>query len=178
MKLIIYGSEYGTTQHYAEKLSEVTSIQVINYTEVKDLSQYQTIIYMGGLYAGGVKGLKQTVKLLSSSTNLMIITVGLADVHDKDNTDHIKKSIQQQIPKDIYNRSKIFHLRGGINYQKLNFKHKTMMSLLYQKAKRIPKEQQTADVKAMIETYNQEVYFINDNDLDPIIKAIGEQNHE
>ena len=77
-KVIIYGSHYGTTRRYAEKLSELTGIEAINYSDVKDLSGYQTVIHMGGLYAGGVKGLKNTVKLLADITRLIVVTVGLA----------------------------------------------------------------------------------------------------
>ena len=92
-KVIIYGSHYGTTRRYAKKLSELTGIVAINYSDVKDLSGYETVIHMGGLYAGGVKGLKNTVKFLADSTRLIVVTVGLADVTKKENTDHIKNPL-------------------------------------------------------------------------------------
>ncbi len=57
-KQIIYGSQYGTTKRYAEKFSEMTNIPVEDYKNIKDLSEIGLIIYFGGLYAGGVKGLK------------------------------------------------------------------------------------------------------------------------
>ena len=63
--VIIYGSHYGTTKRYAEKFSEITKIPVANYKENKNLSEYDPIIHFGGLYAGGVKGLKNTVKALN-----------------------------------------------------------------------------------------------------------------
>ena len=81
--IIIYGSNYGTTQCYAEKLSRMTGIPLINYKEIKDLSPYDRVILFGGLYAGGVKGLKQTVKALPKKAKLFIVTVGLADVTDR-----------------------------------------------------------------------------------------------
>ena len=46
----------------------------------------------------------------------------------------------RQIPEDIFQRVQIFHLRGAINYDKLNLKHRTMMALLYAKAKGLPEE--------------------------------------
>ena len=60
------------------------------------------------------------------------------------------------------------HLRGGIDYSCLGFKHKTMMAMLYKKATGLPEEKKTAEVKAMIETYNQKVDFINFGCLDEI----------
>ena len=53
--LIIYGSQYGTAKAYATKLSEITEIPCISYENIKDIKDYEQIIYLGGLYAGGVK---------------------------------------------------------------------------------------------------------------------------
>lgn len=171
-KLIIYGSQYGTTKCYADKLSVITGIKALNYSEIKDLSDYDVIIYFGALYAGGVKGLKSTVKLLPQTAKIIIATVGLADVNDSENIKKILSAIERQIPRDILDRATIFHLRGGIDYGKLSFKHKTMMTLLYNKAKRLPEEEKTAEVRAMIETFNKKVDFIDFDLLKPIINAI------
>ncbi|MGN1138990.1 MAG: flavodoxin domain-containing protein [Ruminococcus sp.] len=170
--IIIYGSQYGTTESYARKLSEMTGFSLINYKDIKDLSSYDTIIHFGGLYAGGVKGLKNTVKALPENARLFIVTVGLADVNDRENTDNIKDSIGRHLPEKIFSSATIFHLRGGIDYQKLNFKHKTMMTLLYNKAKNLPEEQKTAEVKAMIETFNKKVNFVDYSALNQIVDAV------
>jgi menaquinone-dependent protoporphyrinogen IX oxidase len=173
-KIIIYGSQYGTTERYAGELSKRTGIKALSYEAVKDLSMYDTIIYLGGLYAGGVLGLAKTIKLLpkDSKQTILIVTVGLADPNDKKNTDDIKLSLQKQIPKDIYERAKIFHIRGGIDYQKLSFKHRTMMKLLYMIVKRRPPEKQTAETKEMIDTYNQTVNFVDFESLKDVIDSI------
>ena len=90
-KLIVYGSQYGTTKRYAEKFSEITGLPCLSYENVKTLSGYGLVIHFGGLYAGGVKGLKATVKALQENTKLIIVTVGLADVTDEENRNNIKK---------------------------------------------------------------------------------------
>ncbi len=171
-KLIVYGSEYGTTKAYALKFSEMTNISLVNYEDIGALSEYDLIIHFGGLYAGGVKGLKKTIKAIKDSTRLIIVTVGLADVNDKENTDSIKKSISKQVPERILKNTQVFHLRGGIDYSKLNFKHKTMMTLLYNKAKNLPEDKKTAEVKAMIETFNKKVDFIDFQSLLPIKESV------
>ena len=61
-------------------------------------------------------------------------------------------------------------IRGGIDYSKLGFKHKTMMGMLYKKAVTLPEEKKTAEVKAMIETYSKQVDFVDLSSLDPIIR--------
>ncbi len=159
--IIIYGSEYGTTEKYARKLSETTGISARSYKDMPDLSGYDRVIHFGGLYAGGVKGLKNTVKAMRDGAKLVIVTVGLADVTDKENTDNIKKSIARQVPEKVLADASVFHLRGGIDYSRLNFVHKTMMTMLYNKAKNLPEEKKGAETRAMIETFGKEVDFVD-----------------
>lgn len=155
--LITYGSQYGSTEMYAKFFSEQTGIPIMQYSEVKKTITQDWIIHFGALYTGGVMGLKSLAAKLSSDTQLIIVTVGLADVKDSDNIKNIRKSIQTQISEMLFRKAQIFHLRGAINYEKLNFTHKTMMAMLYAKAKRIPLEEQNAETKAMIETYGKKI---------------------
>ena len=175
--LIIYGSQYGTTKRYAEKFAELTDFPIASYEHINSLTDYEQIIYFGGLYAGGVKGLKKTVKKLSPNTKLIIVTVGLADVCDKENINNIRNSLRKQVPSYLLNDSSVFHLRGGIDYQKLTFKHKTMMTLLYNKAKRLPKEKQTAEVKAMMETFDTKVDFVDFTALNQIAEIVWQNSN-
>ena len=170
--LIIYGSQYGTTKRYAEKFAEMMDFPVISYENIKSLTEYDRVIYFGGLYAGGVKGLKSTVKKLSPNTKLVIVTVGLADVCDEENIVNIRNSIAKQVPEHLLKMSSVFHLRGGIDYQKLGFKHKTMMTLLYNRAKKLPEDRKTAEDRAMIETFNSKVDFVDYNSLNNVARNI------
>ena len=172
--IIIYGSHYGTTKQYAEELSRRTNIKVISFKEVKEINDYNNIIYLGGLYAGGVLGMSKTIKKLNDVSNkkIIIVTVGLSDPTDEVNQNNIRNNIKKQLPKEIFEKAKIFHLRGGIDYSKLNFAHKTMMKLLYNAVKNLQKENQTAEDRAMIETYNKKVSFIDFSSLDKIIDEI------
>ena len=170
--LIIYGSQYGTTKRYAEKFSEMTHLPIISYENIKNLKEYERVVYFGGLYAGGVKGLKNTVKKLFPDTKLIIVTVGLADVCDQENITNIRNSVRKQIPEDLRKDIAIYHLRGGIDYQKLTLKHRMMMTLLYNKVKNLPEDKKTAEDKAMIETFNTKVEFIDYNSLNHIVEII------
>ena len=176
--IIIYGSHYGTTKQYAEELSRRTNIEAISFENVKEINNYDKIIYLGGLYAGGVLGMSKTLKKLTNISNktIILVTIGLADPNDEENINNIRNNIRNniknQIQKEIFEKAKIFHLRGGIDYSKLNFAHKTMMKLLYNAIKNISQEKQTAENRAMIETYNKKVDFIDFSSLDKIINEI------
>ena len=174
MEIIIYGSKYGTAKQYAEELSKRTNIKAENYQNIKDINKYKVILYIGALYAGGVLGMSKTFKNLSEMKNkkMIIATVGLSDPTNIDNINNIKNSMKNQLSNEICNNVYIYHLRGGIDYSKLNFTHKAMMKLVYKKAKKLPEENQTAEVNAMIDTYNKKVNFVDFSSLDNIFNEI------
>ena len=174
MKVIIYGSQYGTAKKYAEELGKRTDIEVKDYGNVDDINAYDTIIYFGALYAGGVTGMKRTFGKLNNvhDKNIIIATVGLADPADKENTDNIKRGMEKQLSKDLFECAHILHLRGGIDYASLGIKHRTMMAMLHKKAVGLPEEKKTAEIRAMIETYNKKVDFTDFSRLDEIIELI------
>lgn len=172
--IILYGSEYGTTRRYAEKLAQLTGIPAVDCTAAGDLRGYERVVYLGGLYAGGVKGFKRTVKRLPTGVKLILVTVGLADVTDQENLRNIQSAVQRKLPPALFANTALFHLRGGIDYSRLSPLHRTMMTLLYNKARRLPEEKKTAEIRAMIETFNQKVDFVNFDSLRPIVEAIGQ----
>lgn len=172
--IILYGSNYGSTRRYAEKLSEKTGIPAVSYKDAEALSDKKIIIYLGALYAGGILGLAKTMRGLSlrEDQKLILATVGLADPNEPDNRDNILASLQRQLSTELLDQAKIFHLRGGIDYQKLSFRHRALMTLLYQSLHRIPLEKQTAENRALIETYGKQVDFTDFCALEPIIDEI------
>jgi len=173
--IIVYGSHYGTTKQYAEELSKRTNIKVISFKKInQQINGYDNIIYLGGLYAGGVLGMSKTLKKLNNISNkkIIIATVGLSDPTDEVNKNNIRNNIKNQITKEVFEKAKIFHLRGRIDYSELNFAHKTMMKLLYNAVKSLPEEKQSAEDRAVIETYNKKVNFIDFSSLDKIITEV------
>ena len=172
-RIIVYGSQYGSARRYAQKLSERTGIPAVSYKQVPELAGMKTIVYLGGLYAGGVLGLAKTLRGFSprDGTKLILVTVGLADPDEEENRVNIRSSLQRQLP-ELFDEAKIFHLRGAIDYQKLSFGHRTMMALLYQSLRRTPLEKQTAENRALIETYGKQVDFTDYDALEPIMQEI------
>ena len=170
--LILYGSQYGTTKRYADELSRLTGLPALSYEKAADLAGCEQIVYLGGLYAGGVKGLKQTAKKFPAGVRLILVTVGLADVQDEQNIENIRRSVRRQLPAEVLQNAALFHLRGGIDYSRLNLTHRTMMTLLYNHARKLPPEQQNAETRAMIETFGTKVDFVDVAALGPVAAAI------
>ena len=62
MNIVVYGSQYGTAKRYAEELAYRVGYELESYEDVTDINTYETIVYIGALYAGGVMGMKKTFK--------------------------------------------------------------------------------------------------------------------
>ena len=170
-EIIVYGSCYGSAKRYADELSKRTGVTCVSYETAGDLGAYDRIVYIGALYAGGVLGMKATLGALKNwaDKQIAIATVGLADTADGENIQNIRAGMRRQLPAGMMEHAKLVHLRGGIDYSKLCVKHKVMMGLLYQKAKNLPPEKKSAEVRAMIDTYGQVVDFVDLSRVDELL---------
>ena len=173
-QLIIYGSQYGSTKRYAERLAKMTGIPVVEYTKVKNVGDYDRGVYMGGIFAGGVLGLKKTAAKMNPRQELVIATVGVTDPQESAYFESIRQAIKAQLPDGLYNEEMVFHLRGAIDYGHLSFGHNLMMKMFHSMMLKKPESERTADAKAMLETYGQQVDFVDFNALQPIADFIKE----
>ena len=169
---VIYKSKYGTTKQYAEWIAEALNAELLEASAVKParLSAFDVVVYGGGLYAGGVDG----VKLVTNNPckQLVVFTVGLADPLTTDYTEIINKNFT----KELLSKTKVFHLRGGIDYKKLNLIHKGMIGMLYKLAKRKPESERNEEDKQFLETYGTKVDFMDKNTINPLIDYVGGLN--
>lgn len=178
--IIIYGTKYGSARRYAERLSELLDVDVVDYREVGDLTQEERIIYIGSLYAGGVQGLRRTLRRVGDlrSKQLFLVTVGLSDPTDPTNRAHIREEIAKVVtPADCATLT-ICHLRGGIDYSRLSLKHRLMMSLLRARVSRMDKQQLTAEDRLFLETYGETIDFVDLDTLLPLAAALRSKDGE
>ena len=136
--VIIYGSCYGTSERYARELARQTGAELHAAKDLRDLTGCGLAVHIGGLYAGGLAGLRQTLRLLPPDCWLMAVTVGLTDPALPENVRNIRASLDRQIPPDVRERTLFYHLRGGIRYDRLSLRHRVMMGMLRQTLLRRP----------------------------------------
>ena len=176
--VVIYKSQYGATEKYAKWIAEELACDICERTKVKvmDLDPYDTIIYGGGLYAGGVNGIDLLTKNWDQFCNkkLVLFTCGLADPSDKGNTDHIKNSLNKVFTTSMQEKIKVFHLRGSVDYSKLGPVHKAMMAMLYKMTAKKDFHSLRNEDKQMIETYGKTVDFTDKAAIIPIIQYVQE----
>jgi hypothetical protein len=124
------------------------------------------VIYGGGLYAGGILGVKLVAK--NPCKNLVVFTVGLADPQ---NTDYVR-ILKKNFPSDGAQPLKVFHLRGGIDYRKLGLVHRAMMVMLRKKVAKKAGNERTDEDEAFLETYGGSVDFSDRSSIAPLVEYV------
>lgn len=165
---IIYGSHYGTTERYAKELSRRIGAAAVDYRDMGKISSQDTVVYFGGLYAGGLVGLKKSLPELKTAAKLIVVTVGLADPNQQENVQHIRTSVTKQLGEELSAKTTFVHLRGGIDYERLNVLHRTMMRMLYSQLRKKPSEQLGSEEKELIATYGKKVDFTDLSSVEKI----------
>jgi len=172
--LIVYFSIYGTTKEYAEWIAKELNGDIYSINEFKEniINEYDIIIVGSGLYAGKVKGVDLLVKNYETLKNkkLVIFTCGLADYSKAENMNSIYNRLKKEFPEKIIEGIKIFYLRGGINYKKLNLKHKIMMGLLKKMVMKKGLHKVNEEDKMFVETYGKTLYFTDKNSIAELLE--------
>jgi menaquinone-dependent protoporphyrinogen IX oxidase len=164
--VILYKSKYGTTKQYAAWIAKALNADLF---DVKDISiakvnEYDYVVLGGGMYAGSVLGANLINKM--KCKQIVLFTVGLADPATTDYSEHIKRMFSNGVPQNV----KIFHFRGGINYNKLSFVHKTMMSMLTKTVQN--KYVLSIEEKLFLSSYGSEIDFSDEKTIKPLIEYI------
>lgn len=128
---VIYKSKYGSTEQYAKWVSEELKADLFEHSDIKNenLDKYKTIIFGGGLYASGIIGFEIIKKNFGriKDKNIIVFTVGLGDPK---NEDQFVPIIDQNFTDEMKDNISVFHLRGSMDYSKLNFLHRSMMNMV------------------------------------------------
>lgn len=174
--IIIYCSKYGTTKQYAEWIAEALSADVLNAKSVKGktLASYDTIIYGGKIFGGAISGISLILKNfeLLKDKNLVVFTCGLADPKGADNIEKINEGIDRAFLPEMKQMVKFFHLRGGIDYSKLNILHKMMMAMPRKELLKKDYDSLRDEDKLFLASYGKKIDFTDKKTIEPILTYI------
>ena len=168
---VIYKSKYGSTKQYAQWIAEVLDAQLFEASDIRprQLMEYDMVIYGGGLYAGGINGIELVTK--NPCKSIAVFTVGLTDPNITDYSAVLKKNF----PPDLLSNTRVFHLRGGINYEKLGFVHKGMMLIFKKMTAKQDLSELSAEARALVETSGENADFTDKSSIAPIVAFVSEQ---
>ncbi len=175
--IVLYQSHYGSTKRYAQWIAKALSCPACESKKfpAQDLAGYDTVVFGGGLYAGGVNGVKfirRNWKLLSDK-RVVLFTCGLADPDNLKNAANIRDSLSRALSEEILNRLRLFHLRGDMDYSRLSFTHRSMMAML---RKMLLKKEGDGSLspedRMLLDTYGKSLDFTDEKTIQPLVDFI------
>ena len=172
--IVIYKSKTGFTKKYANWISEELSADICEFsnTDIDKLTDYETIIYGGGLYVGGINGVKlitQNIDKLKDK-KVVVFATGASPAREEVVSEVKNRNFTSKQQQSI----KFFYLRGGFDYNKLNFINKGLMTLLKFNLKN--KKKLTPDERGMLEAYNTPVDFTRKENIEEIISYVNDKS--
>lgn len=174
--VVIYESKYGYTRRYAKWIAEELSCPVYERRKFRpqDFAQYDTVIYGGGLYAGGISGIRLLARSQAalSGKKLILFTCGLADTDNPDNIVGIRASLDKALPENLAEQVQCFHLRGGIDYSRLSLVHRSMMSMLCKMLRKKDEDALSKEDRQILDTYGKQIDFTERESIRPIVEYL------
>ncbi|NLA77108.1 MAG: hypothetical protein GX851_04665 [Clostridiales bacterium] len=165
MDAIIYTSESGFTKKYAEILKEKTGLDAYELKDIRSspVKQGSSVVYLGWLMAGGIKGYKKAAKMFDVRA---VCAVGMS-APDMQPPETVKK---QNAIGDI----PVFYLQGGFDITKLHGMYKFMMNAMAKSVgkKLEEKAEKTEQEKDMLDMMKNGGDRVNADNLTEIIEFI------
>lgn len=166
--VVVYQSKYGYAKKYAQWIAQRLACPLIegSKTNADSLLCYDTIIFGGGLYAGGINGIALITKNFEKlqGKNIIVFSVGLTDLKTAEQFQSVtNRNFTEPMQKDI----KIFHFRGGMDFSKLNLAHRLMFTMLSNALKK--KTSMTEGERQILSCYKANKDFTDESAIEPLI---------
>jgi menaquinone-dependent protoporphyrinogen IX oxidase len=172
--IVVYKSISGFTKRYAEWIAEALKAEIFKQekTNIDNLLEYDTIVYGGSLHAAGINGINLIKKNLMrlKDKNIIIFAVGASPFTEEIIDEITQKNFKDEERKYI----KLFYLRGGFDFNKLNFINKVLMTLFRWKIK--SKRNKTPDEKGMLAAYSKPADFTKKENIKELISYVNSLN--
>lgn len=171
---VVFRSEYGSTKRYASYITEKLQADLFSIDEIKDIAAYDTIIYGGGIYAGALNGsdwLKKNKEALLHK-NLIIFTCGISNPQEPKNLESIYAYLKKNLTEELVCHAKVFCFHGALDYKKLKFTHKGIMTVIFQVLKR--KKEHSAVEDVMLKSRDVPMDFVDISQADALIEFVKE----
>ena len=176
--LVIYKSSYGATEKYAKWIAEAVGADLVQVKDAKaeKLTGYDAVVYGGGLYAGGINGIKWLVTNFSlvKDKKVAIFTVGLADPEIEENLNHIREGIDHSLPENVRKGAEFFSFRGGMDFGRLGFMHKSMMKMMGKMLNKKNPEELTAQDRDLLDSFEKPVDFTDKKYIEPLLSYLAD----
>ena len=166
--IVVYKSKSGYTRTYAEWIAQELGCDIKENAVLSDLTGYDTVIYGGGMYAGGFNGAKLITKNLDklSGKKIVLFAVGSNPGREAEMQTFWDKVLTAEQQKHIGH----FYLRGGFDFGKLTAGDKLLMKMLRARLQGL--KERTEDEQGMLDAYDKSVDFRDQKNIRPLIEYV------
>ena len=172
--LVTYKSKTEFTKWYAEIIAKEVEAELLEFSEVtsQKMSEFDVIVYGGGLYAGMINGFKKAKEMFakSSAKKLVVFATGATPNEVTEKVEEVwKVNLTEEEKESIPH----FYLQSGLCYEKMSLPDKTLMKLL---ANMLSKKQDKDSAEAGQEQAIKSSYDISDEKYaKPVIEYLLDQ---
>ena len=155
---IVYETNTGSSQKYAELLSEKTGFECLPLAKaVKEFAPDEEIIFIGWVMAGTIQGLQKAREVFSDIK--AICPVGLTTGEKSDSELKAKNAIE----------CPMFPLQGSFHIDKLSGMYKMMMGMMLKMVKSKLKENPQADGDKFLSAIENGIDCVSEENLEGIL---------
>ena len=166
--VIIYKSKYGATARYAALLSEMLGGEALEAgaAGAGALEGADTVIFAGGVYAGGVAGMDRFRRLLPALTGrrLALLCVGASPYDEKALA--ALRARCSGLPEDV----PLFYARGAWDEEKMSLKDRMMCALLQKMVAKRPPEETEPWMRELLGARGQKRDWVSGEYLTPLLE--------
>lgn len=170
--IVLYRSKYGYTKRYADWLASSLCCEAIDTRKIQtsQLDQYDTIVFGGGIYAGGISGISLITKNFErlKDRTLAVFTVGLADPKTSD----IFAEVKRQFTPEMIQKIHFFHFRGGMDFPNLSLVDRLMMSMMKKMLQKKSESELTENDRELLKIWGTKIDFTDRHSLDSLLSFI------
>jgi menaquinone-dependent protoporphyrinogen IX oxidase len=168
--VVIYRSTSGFTKRYAEWIAEELKADLFEARKINGskLANYDLIVFGGSLHAVGISGIKIIKENLTQLADKKVIVFAVGASPPKENiTEEIAtKNFLLEQQKNL----KLFYLRGGFCFEKLDFTNKIVMALF--RVRLSLKKSKTPDERGMLAAYSRPIDCTRKENIKAIVEYV------
>jgi menaquinone-dependent protoporphyrinogen IX oxidase len=172
---VVYRSKTGFAAKYANWISEELDGDIMDAQTIKidALADYDTIVYVGGIYMGRVKGFSQIKKNYSKLADKKIVLVGVGALSPDHNSIQINMT-EVNLSAPMRENVKWFYLRGGYDFTKIQGLDRIIMRNVVSVGKKYNHGATDQDSADMINAFNSgtKLDYTDRDNIEPIIDYI------
>ncbi len=172
--LVTYKSKTGFTKKYAEIIAQEVNGMLMDFNEVtvERMSEFDAVVYGGGLYAGMINGYKKAKEMFEKSSAKKFILFATGGTPNEA-TKEIDEVWKHNLSADELETIPHFYMQGGICYEKMTFLDRTIMKMM---SKVLSKKQNMDSAEEGFAQAIKSSYDISSREYaEPLIKYLLEE---